>query len=259
MSLVNQWNVWTYYKFSSTLCKLWILPLPALKKKQSSTEKRCISDSNVSTKFITDTWLEANARSPLYYHTAISFFKVQLCFMSQIDPRLKWEVNNAGYAKTNHYKQNSGSCVYLNINATLKPTVHGVIFSREPRRWKTLTNYEFYRQLLSVHEWNHSQQWMGLCATLVLREASLKIQVNSPMRLELEIHHGDKPAWPKHEPEPHIPSRRTGSVGTFGRTSHRLGKTVCFAHAGAFMCCPWLSLRYPHHLIYWADHYKWAN
>ena len=178
--------------------------------------------------------------------------------MLLVGPRLKWEVNNAGHAKTNPYKQNRGSCVSLNINVTLKPTVCGVIFSREPRRWKTLTNYEFYRQLLSAHEWSHSQQWMGLCATLVLREASLKIQVNSPMRLEPEIHHGDKPAWPKHEPERHIPSRRTASAGIFGRTSHQLGKTVCLAHAGALMCCPWQSHR-PPQSIHWADLYKWAN
>ncbi|TKS77351.1 Coiled-coil domain-containing protein 114 [Collichthys lucidus] len=40
---------------------------------------------------------------------------------------------------------------------------------------------------------------MGLCVTLVRSEASLKIQVNSPMRLRLKIRHGDKQTWPRHE------------------------------------------------------------
>lgn len=56
-----------------------------------------------------------------------------------------------------NYKQNSDSSVDLNINAILKTTNCGVISTREPRRWKTQTNYEFYRQLLSVHEWSHSR------------------------------------------------------------------------------------------------------
>lgn len=101
-----------------------------------------------------------------------------------------------------NYKQNSDSSVDLNINAILKTTNCGVISTREPWRWKTQTNYEFYRQLLSVHEWSHSRAWMGLCTTLVHSEESLKIQVNSPMRLGLEIRHGDKLPRPRYESVP---------------------------------------------------------
>lgn len=141
-----------------------------------------------------------------------------------------------------NYKQNSDSSVDLNINAILKTTNCGVISTREPRRWKTQTNYEFYRQLLSVHEWSHSRAWMGLCTTLVHSEASLKIQVNSPMRLGLEIRHGDKLPRPRYESVPQkVPCGGTACVGTVGRTSQRLEKTVCLVHAGSLVCCPWQS------------------
>ena len=138
-------------------------------------------------------------------------------------------------------KQNNDPCFYLNINVILKTTDCGVISASEPRRWKTLNNYEFYRQLLSVHEWGHSQAWMGLCVTLVRSETSLKIWANSPMSLGLKIRHGDKQTWPRYEPVPQIPCRRTAWIGTVGRTTQRLEKAVCLSHAGALMCCTWLS------------------
>lgn len=46
---------------------------------------------------------------------------------------------------------------HLNIYVILKTTGCGVISASEPRRWRMLNNYEFYQQILSVHEWNHSQ------------------------------------------------------------------------------------------------------
>lgn len=55
---------------------------------------------------------------------------------------------------------------------------------------------------------------MGLCVTLVCSEASLKIQVNSPMRLRLKIRHGDKQTWPRYEPELQIPCRKAVCTGT---------------------------------------------
>ena len=55
---------------------------------------------------------------------------------------------------------------------------------------------------------------MGLCVTLVRSEASLKIQVNSPMRLGLKIRHGDEQTWPRYEPVPQIPCRRVVRTGT---------------------------------------------
>lgn len=139
----------------------------------------------------------------------------------------------------NHDKQNSDPCVYLNIYVILKTTDCGVISASEPRRWKTLNNSEFYQQVLSVHEWSHSQAWMGLCVTLVRNEASLKIQVNSPMRLGLKIRHGDKQTWPRYEPVLQIPCRTIVCTGTVERQA-RGQKTLCLSHAQALMPCPWL-------------------
>lgn len=83
---------------------------------------------------------------------------------------------------------------------------------------------------------------MGLCVTLVRSEASLKIQVNSPMRLGLKIRHGDKKTWPRYEPVPQTPCRRIACAGTVGRTSQKKEKTVYLSHAGALMTCPWQVL-----------------
>lgn len=131
--------------------------------------------------------------------------KLLLCFMPDF-----WFIHGLSGKQTTQstqrqppYRQNSVWCVFLNINVVLKPTVCGVISTREPRRWKMLNISEFFGPLLRLHEWSHSQPWMGLCATLKRSWASLKIQVNSPMRLGLEICHGDQPAWAKHEPVPH--------------------------------------------------------
>lgn len=129
------------------------------------------------------------------------------------------------HQKTYH-KQKSNPWIYLNIYVILKTTDSGVISASEPRRWKTLNNYEFYQQVLSVHEWSHSQAWMGLCVTLVRSEASLKIQVNSPMRLSLKIRHGDKQTWPRYEPVLQIPCRMIVCTGTIERTSQRLKNSL---------------------------------
>lgn len=75
---------------------------------------------------------------------------------------------------------------------------------------------------------------MGLCVPLVRSEASLKIQVNSPMRLGLKIRHGDTLTWPRYEPVLQI-------VRLAPLKGEAKKKTVCLFHAGAFMCCPWLS------------------
>lgn len=57
-------------------------------------------------------------------------------------------------------------------------------------------------KILSTHEWSHSRAWMGLCVTRVRCGESLKIRVNSPMRVRLKIRHGDMWARPRYEPLP---------------------------------------------------------
>lgn len=69
------------------------------------------------------------------------------------------------------------------------------------------------------HEW-------GFVLLLVHSEASLKIQVNSPIRLGLKMQHGDKQTWPKNEAVPQIPFRRTACIGTVRKKSQRLKKFV---------------------------------
>lgn len=130
----------------------------------------------------------------------------------------------------NHHKQNSDPCVYLNIYVILKTTHCGVISASKPRRWKTPNNYEFYQQVLSAHEWSHSRAWMGLCVTLERSEASLKIQVNSPMRSRLKIRHGDKQTWPRYEPVAQFPFRRTVRTGSVGGTSQRLKNSLFISY-----------------------------
>lgn len=67
---------------------------------------------------------------------------------------------------------------------------------------------------------------MGLCVSLVRSIASLKIQVNSPMRLRLKIRHGDKQTWPRYEPVLKILCRRIVCTGTVERTRQRLKNSL---------------------------------
>lgn len=105
---------------------------------------------------------------------------------------------------------------------------------------ETLNNNEFDQQVLSVHEWSYSQAWMGLCVTLVRSEASLKIQVNSPMRLRLKIRHGDKQTWPRYEACASNPMHEVSVYWHWWKNKPEAKKTVCLSHAGALMCRPWL-------------------
>lgn len=90
----------------------------------------------------------------------MTFFKVLLCFMSPTCLRSTWDAKRCSACimqhKT-HHKQNSDPWLRLNIHVVLKTTDCCVISASDPRRWKTLNNYEFYRRVLSVHEWSHSQ------------------------------------------------------------------------------------------------------
>lgn len=91
--------------------------------------------------------------------TLISFFKVLLCFLSLIGPQSSsYRVGGTQFQaciiqqnKPLQTKQWPGA--HLNIYVILKTTDCGVISVSELWGWKTLNNYESYRQVLSVHEW----------------------------------------------------------------------------------------------------------
>lgn len=155
------------------------------------------------------------ARSQFYYHTNLILQSVALFSITDRPTACVGSTQFQACMQQNKPLQTKQwPRAHLNIYVILKTTDCGVISVSESRRWKTLNNYEFYRQVLSVHEWSHSEAWMGLCVTLVSSEASLKIQVNSPMRLRLNIRHGDEHTWPRYEPVLQIPCRSIVHGGT---------------------------------------------
>ena len=101
------------------------------------------------------------------------------------------------------------------------------------------------------HEWAFVSLWLR-------REASLKIQANSLMRLRLKISHGDMQTWPKHEPVPQIPSKRTVCAGTVEKEKSENKK-----RQKTNSWCVLLGCSYRFCFRQWAKHclnrYKWFN
>lgn len=100
----------------------------------------------------------------------LSSYPLKCCFIScHWCLQTMWDANNAEHARCPPSPKNNTvthSSIWIFMSSLKQLTVASFPTS-EPQRWRKPDNYEFYRQILSVHEWSHSGPWMGLCVTLI--------------------------------------------------------------------------------------------